>query len=129
MVPGVTQPTSDDLVRAMSKNPADRFYNVREFIMALTAARSQLLVSQLRNQPGRMGDPAIQEAAEAGGDAPDAKFWKTLPSARLGDSINRTCRTSAQLSHCDWVCPKVPKFGFVQQANERTIPICKCAKI
>lgn len=50
VVPGVTQPTSDALVRAMSKNPADRFQTYDEFIMALTAARSQLLVSQLRNQ-------------------------------------------------------------------------------
>jgi serine/threonine protein kinase len=50
VVPGVTLPTSEALVRAMAKNPAERFQSYDEFIMALTAARSQLLVSQLRNQ-------------------------------------------------------------------------------
>ncbi len=50
VVPTITQPTSDALVCAMAKNPADRFQNYDEFIMALTAARSQLLVSQFRNQ-------------------------------------------------------------------------------
>ena len=42
----ITQPTSDALVRAMAKNPADRFLSYDEFIMALTNARSQLLVQQ-----------------------------------------------------------------------------------
>ena len=50
VVPGVTQPTSDALVQAMAKNPNERYQSYDEFIMALTAARSQLLVSQLRNQ-------------------------------------------------------------------------------
>jgi len=61
----------------------------------------------------------------------------TLLTPSLEDTAQRPFRrfnqpnlpNFAQLSHCDWVCPKVPKFGFVQQANERTIPICKCAKI
>jgi len=46
VVPEITQPTSDALVRVMAKNPADRFLSYDEFIMALTAARSQLLVQQ-----------------------------------------------------------------------------------
>jgi serine/threonine-protein kinase len=46
VVPEITQPTSDALVKAMAKNPAERFLSYDEFIMALTAARSQLLVIQ-----------------------------------------------------------------------------------
>jgi serine/threonine protein kinase len=52
VLPEVTQPTSDALIRAMAKNPAERFQSYGEFIMALEAARSQLLVSQLRSQQG-----------------------------------------------------------------------------
>lgn len=50
VVPGITWPTSEALVRAMAKNPADRYQSYDEFIMALTAARSQLLVEHFRNQ-------------------------------------------------------------------------------
>jgi serine/threonine protein kinase len=46
VVPDITQLTSDALVQALAKNPADRFLSYDEFIMALTAARSQLLVKQ-----------------------------------------------------------------------------------
>ena len=46
VVPEITQPTSDALVKAMAKNPAERFLSYDEFIMALTASRSQLLVKQ-----------------------------------------------------------------------------------
>ena len=46
VVPEITQPTSDALVKAMAKNPAERFLSYDEFIMALTASRSQLLVMQ-----------------------------------------------------------------------------------
>lgn len=46
--PDITQPTSDALWRAMAKKPADRFQSYDEFTMALTAARSQLLVAQFR---------------------------------------------------------------------------------
>ncbi|MDB6015637.1 MAG: Serine/threonine protein kinase [Pedosphaera sp.] len=46
VIPEVSQPGSDALVRAMAKNPADRFQSYDEFIMALTSARSQLLVQQ-----------------------------------------------------------------------------------
>lgn len=52
VLPEISQPTSDALARAMAKNPAERFQSYDEFIMALEAARSQLLVSQLRNQDG-----------------------------------------------------------------------------
>src|SRR6266705_339276 len=40
----ITQPTSDALVKVLAKNPADRFLSYDEFIMALHAARSQLLI-------------------------------------------------------------------------------------
>ena len=46
VVPEITQPTSDALVKAMAKNPADRFLSYDEFIMALEAARSLLLRQQ-----------------------------------------------------------------------------------
>src|SRR5271154_4252916 len=46
VVPEVTQETSDALVRSLAKNPAERFLSYDEFIMALTNARSQLLVRQ-----------------------------------------------------------------------------------
>jgi len=42
----ITQPTSDALVRAMAKRPRDRFQSYDELIMALTLARSQLLMHQ-----------------------------------------------------------------------------------
>ena len=50
VVPGTTQPTSDALVRAMAKNPKERFQSYDELIMALTAARSQLLIQHVRDQ-------------------------------------------------------------------------------
>jgi serine/threonine-protein kinase len=46
VVPEITQPTSDALVKVMAKNPAERFLSYDEFRMALEAARSQLLVMQ-----------------------------------------------------------------------------------
>jgi len=52
VLPAISQPTSDTLGRAMAKNPAERFQSYDELIMALEAARSQLLVSQLRGQGG-----------------------------------------------------------------------------
>ena len=51
VVPEITQPTSDALVRAMAKNPADRFLSYDELIMVLTAARSQLLILQSQSPP------------------------------------------------------------------------------
>ena len=46
VVPEITQASSDALVRSLAKNPAERFLSYDEFIMELTAARSQLLVRQ-----------------------------------------------------------------------------------
>jgi serine/threonine protein kinase len=46
MVPEITEPTSDALVKVMAKNPEERYLSYDELIMALTAARSQLLVQQ-----------------------------------------------------------------------------------
>ncbi len=46
----ITPMTSDALVRAMAKNPADRFQSYDEMIMVLTAARSDLIV-RVYNQP------------------------------------------------------------------------------
>jgi len=49
VVPEITQPTSDALVKTMAKNPADRFLSYEEFIMALEASRSQLVVQQYQS--------------------------------------------------------------------------------
>jgi serine/threonine protein kinase len=46
VVPEITQASSDALLRALAKNPADRFLSYDEFIMSLTASRSELLVQQ-----------------------------------------------------------------------------------
>jgi serine/threonine protein kinase len=46
VVPEISQSTSDALVKSMAKNPAERFLSYDEFIMALEAARSQLVVMQ-----------------------------------------------------------------------------------
>jgi serine/threonine-protein kinase len=50
VVPHITQPTSDALVVAMAKDPRQRYQSYDDFIMALTAARSQLLVSQFKQK-------------------------------------------------------------------------------
>jgi serine/threonine protein kinase len=46
VLPEITAPTSDALVKVMAKNPADRFLSYDEFILALNLARSQLLLQQ-----------------------------------------------------------------------------------
>lgn len=46
-VPDITPPTSEALVRAMAKDPAERFQSYDEFRMALEASRSQLLIRTL----------------------------------------------------------------------------------
>jgi serine/threonine protein kinase len=56
VVPEISQPTSDALVVALAKDPTRRFASYDEFIMALTAARSELLVGQFRGR--REGVPA-----------------------------------------------------------------------
>ena len=50
VVPSISEITSDALVKAMAKAPADRFQSYDEFIMALTSARSQLLIGLLHTQ-------------------------------------------------------------------------------
>jgi serine/threonine protein kinase len=52
VVPELSEPTSEAIVRAMEKDPAHRYQSYDEFIMALTAARSQYLVGRfMRRQP------------------------------------------------------------------------------
>jgi len=54
VIPEITQPTSDALVKVLAKNPADRFLSYDEFCAALEIARSQLLVQQLtQNAQGK----------------------------------------------------------------------------
>lgn len=48
--PDVTQPTNDAIITAMQKNPDDRYPTYDEFIMALTASRSQLLIQKFREE-------------------------------------------------------------------------------
>lgn len=50
--PGVTEATSAALVQAMAKSPGERFATYDEFIMALTSARSLLLVQTFRKSQG-----------------------------------------------------------------------------
>jgi serine/threonine protein kinase len=49
VVPEISQPTSDSIVRSLAKNPSVRFLSYDEFIMALTASRSELLVKQYQS--------------------------------------------------------------------------------
>lgn len=71
LVPAITGPTSDAIVRAMDKQPAKRHQSYDEFIMALTAARSQLLRSQLAPlstaRPRRAKETAPKEVAPSRG--------------------------------------------------------------
>jgi serine/threonine-protein kinase len=59
VAPEISPATSDALVRAMAKNPGERFQSYDEFIMAMEAARSQLLVSQLRGQAAGGGAASV----------------------------------------------------------------------
>jgi serine/threonine protein kinase len=52
LVPDISQPTSDALLIALAKETAQRYQSYDDFIMALTAARSQLLVGQFRGRQG-----------------------------------------------------------------------------
>ena len=63
-VSSITSPTSDAIVRAMEKKPAKRYQSYDEFIMALTAARSQLLRSQAASSPPSKPRPVKPVAAE-----------------------------------------------------------------
>lgn len=55
VVPDISQPTSDALLKVMAKMPADRFLSYDEFSMALEAARSQLLVRSVQQVPAGPG--------------------------------------------------------------------------
>ena len=70
LVPEITQPTSDALVRAMAKNPKERFQSYEEFRMALEAARSQLLIRQFASGAT---EPTPTAAPESSGGR---KWWK-----------------------------------------------------
>jgi eukaryotic-like serine/threonine-protein kinase len=73
--PTVTQPTSEALARAMAKKPKDRWADYDEFIMALTAARSQLLIRQLTGRTPDLVAPALNEAPLETGGAPRS-WWR-----------------------------------------------------
>jgi serine/threonine protein kinase len=94
VVPEISAPTSDGLVRAMAKNPGERFQSYDEFIMALEAARSQLLVSQLRSQPATqpIGRRDASRAACAKLVAPIIQFWRrnSAKPSRLSVLIKST---------------------------------------
>jgi serine/threonine-protein kinase len=55
VVPEITQPTNDALVRVLAKNPADRFLSYDEFRMAFELARSQFLIQQSQLGPDGKG--------------------------------------------------------------------------
>jgi serine/threonine-protein kinase len=58
VLPEVTQASSDALVKAMAKHPAERFLSYDDFIMSLTAARSKLLIQQTTAAQGT--DPKLK---------------------------------------------------------------------
>ena len=66
VVPEISQATSDALMIALAKNPSERFRTYDEFIMAFTAARTQLLFQQFRPD----------EEPDAGQPAPGKGWWK-----------------------------------------------------
>jgi serine/threonine-protein kinase len=51
VVPEITQATSDALVKALAKKPADRFLSYDEFIMTFEVARGALLRAQSQGPP------------------------------------------------------------------------------
>jgi serine/threonine protein kinase len=67
VVPEISQPTSDVLMKVMAKKPADRYYSYDEFIMALENARTQLLRQQVTGKAA----PAAQAAGKS-------KWWQLL---------------------------------------------------
>lgn len=46
VVPEISDPTNEVLIKVMSKNPGDRFHSYDEFRMAFESARSRLLIQQ-----------------------------------------------------------------------------------
>ncbi len=70
VLPEVSQLGSEALVRAMAKNPADRFQTYDEFIMAMTSARSQLYVQQMRAHPAGQNETGKAKSGTGKG------WWK-----------------------------------------------------
>ena len=66
VVPEISEPTSDAIAQAMAKHPDHRFRSYDEFIMALTSARSQLLVRKYQSG----GDNEVYDAPRS-----DGKSW------------------------------------------------------
>jgi serine/threonine protein kinase len=62
----VSRATSDVLLRAMSKAPEHRFKSYDEFIMAMTASRSQLLVRQLTGREPEVPTAASETVSQIG---------------------------------------------------------------
>ena len=58
VVSDITLPTSEALVKAMAKNPAERFQSYDEFRIALEAARSQLLIAHFTGQQSPAAAPS-----------------------------------------------------------------------
>lgn len=67
VIPEITTPTSEAIRQAMAKNPEDRFHSYDEFIMALTAARSQLLIAKFRG---------ASSGSEGGGKGSGRGWWR-----------------------------------------------------
>ena len=67
--PEITLPTSEAIMTAMAKKPAERFLTYEDFQMALEAARSQLLVQQYRNA-------APEEETSEERPHPSRAWWK-----------------------------------------------------
>jgi serine/threonine-protein kinase len=55
VLPEITQPTSDALVKVLAKDPRERFLSYDEFTLALYFARSQLLIQQTTQTPAGKG--------------------------------------------------------------------------
>jgi serine/threonine protein kinase len=64
LVPEITEFTSQAIMRAMAKEPGERYENYEEMQMTLEAARSHLLVRQ------------VQQAGEPEAAAPTKSWWK-----------------------------------------------------
>jgi len=59
----ITEPTSEAIMTAMAKRPDDRYPTYDDFIMALTASRSQLLVQKFRQAEAR--SPEVKTHSKA----------------------------------------------------------------
>ena len=71
VVQSISESTSSVIARAMDKDPVKRFESYDQFIMALTAARSEFLRSQLRKAPSASASKVV-------------KTKKTEPAPRKG---------------------------------------------